>query len=133
MDRLDPCSMGNIGYEDSQRGGSELFSQRRSGSELTRRGAPVAGRELGFGKAQARVRLGIGLSQGPPAVAYTGPPVNRRVGLVAPAEPEVLGARLCHPGLDFAGPNNVRHGRNELVGPLPGSCFLAASATRVSG
>ena len=132
-DRPDPGSMGNIGYQGRQRSGSELFSQRRSGSELTRRGPPVAGGELGFGKAQARVRLGIGLSQGPPAIAYAVPLVNRRVGLVAPTEPEVLGPRLCHPGLDFAGPNNARHRRNELVGPLPSSCCLAASATSVSG
>jgi hypothetical protein len=93
--------VGDLGDQRGKRGRSELFSQRRSISELTRRGPPVSDSQLGFGKAEARVRLGIGLSQGPPAVAYAVPLVNRRVGLVAPTEPEALGPRLCHPGLDF--------------------------------
>jgi hypothetical protein len=37
------------------RGGSEMFSQCRSGSELVGRGSPVAGGVLGFGEVQARV------------------------------------------------------------------------------
>ena len=73
------------------------------------------------------------LSQEAPAVAYNHPLLNRRAGHLACTEPEVLGAGLRRPGLDFAGPNGIRHSCSELICTLTGSCLLTASATRVSG
>ena len=49
-DRFDTAAAGDIGDQGRERGGSKLFSQRRSGSELM-----VAGGKLSFGEAQARV------------------------------------------------------------------------------
>lgn len=54
-DRFDTAAAGDIGDQGRERGGSKLFSQRRSGSELMGRGSPVAGGKLSFGEAQARV------------------------------------------------------------------------------
>ena len=49
------AAAGHIGNQARQRGGSEMFSQCRSGSELVGRGSPVAGGVLGFGEVQARI------------------------------------------------------------------------------